>query len=104
MTNRVEMLKTLLAQDPDNALARYGLGMEYARAEEPERALAEFRALIESRPDYAAAYFHGGQALERLGQIEAAGEYYRRGMEAASRVGDLHLRNEMQGALDALGL
>jgi Tfp pilus assembly protein PilF len=102
--NRLEMLKQVLAQDPDNFLARYGLAMEYSNSGDLERAWDEFRGLIAVNPEYAAAYFHGGQALERLGRLEEAGELYRSGIGAATRTGDLHLRNELQTALDALGL
>ena len=102
--NRLEMLKQVLVQDPKNLLARYGLAMEYSKSGDAERAWEEFQNLIAVNPEYAAAYYHGGQALERLGRIEEAGELYRTGIGAATRTGDLHLRNEMQTALDALGL
>jgi tetratricopeptide (TPR) repeat protein len=101
---RLDALRALLEQDPNNLLARYGLAMEFSNSGDFESALAEFRRLIEINPGYAAAYFHGGQALERLGRLEDAAGLYRRGIDAATRSGDLHLRNELQTALDALGI
>ena len=34
----------------------------------------EFRALMTNNPDYAPAYFHGGQTLERMGLLDEARE------------------------------
>jgi tetratricopeptide (TPR) repeat protein len=102
-TPRAEMLKNLLAQDPNNTFARYGLAMEYANAGLLSDAIAEYRRLMEVNPDYTAAYFHCGQALERLGNLEEARAAYQQGIDVATRTGDLHTRSELQGALDLLG-
>ncbi len=62
--------------------------------------MREFRTLIAANPDYHAAYFHGGQTLERMGREDEAREMYGQGVEAATRKGDGHARAEMQAALD----
>jgi tetratricopeptide (TPR) repeat protein len=97
---RIEALQQLLAQDPSNTLARYGLAMEYVRAGELARALHEFEALLASDPAYSAAYFHGGQALAKLGRLEEARDTFRRGVAVTK---DPHARSELQAALDVLG-
>ena len=97
---RIEALQQLLAQDPSNTLARYGLAMEYVRAGELARALPEFEALLASDPAYSAAYFHGGQTLEKLGRLEEARDTFRRGVAVTK---DPHARSELQAALDVLG-
>jgi tetratricopeptide (TPR) repeat protein len=102
MAERVEMLRAILKGDPANRLARYGLAMEYAKADRLDDAVAEYRALIASHPDYAYAYYHGGQTLERLGLGVAARAMYEEGVKAAERSGDSHARNEIQAALDLL--
>ncbi|MGH9613628.1 MAG: tetratricopeptide repeat protein [Bryobacteraceae bacterium] len=103
-TNRIEILKSMVEQDPNNSFARYGLGMEYVNAGHFEDAIAEFRALVAANPDYAAAYYHGGHALEKLGKVEEARELYEKGIEATARTGDGHTRGELQAALDLLPL
>ncbi|MGA7857201.1 MAG: tetratricopeptide repeat protein, partial [Terracidiphilus sp.] len=75
----------------------------YRNANNLEAALAEFRSLLAVNPDYLAAYFHGGQTLEKLGRLDEARAMYREGIAAATRKGDLHTRAEMQAALDILG-
>lgn len=101
--DRIETLRALLRQDPGNRLARYGLAMELAGQGALEESAAEFHALIAAHPDYAYAYFHCGQTLEKLERPEEARGIYRAGIEAARRAGDNHAVSELQGALDLLG-
>ena len=98
----MEILKTMLEQNPQDAFARYGLAMEYANSGQLESAVAEFRAVREFNPNYAAAYFHGGQMLEKLGRVEDARQVYEQGIEVTARTGDQHTRSELQAALDLL--
>jgi tetratricopeptide (TPR) repeat protein len=104
MPDRTEVLKQMLAQDPANAFARYGLAMELVKSGELAGAVTEFRVLLEHNPNYAAAYFHGGQALEKLGEIEQARDFYEKGIEVTHRTGDGHTRSELQAALEMLPL
>jgi tetratricopeptide (TPR) repeat protein len=100
MNDRIEVLKSILAQKPEDRFARYGLAMEYGKAGRHEEAVAEFERLIAEDPGYSYAYFHCGQSLEKLGRVEDARQVYRRGIDAAP---DPHARSELQGALDLLG-
>ncbi len=101
-TNRMEILKNMLAQNPRDSFARYGLAMEFANGGDLEQAIVEYRTLLEHNADYAAAYFHGGQTLEKLGRIDEAREVYRKGIEITTRTGDGHTKSELQAALDML--
>jgi Tfp pilus assembly protein PilF len=98
----MEVLKNMVEQNPRDSFARYGLAMEYTNTGQMESAVAEFRALLEVNPDYAAAYFHGGQVLEKLGRVEEARQTYERGIQVTARTGDQHTRSELQAALDLL--
>ena len=99
---RLEILKSMVEQNPSDSFARYGLAMEYRNGGDLAAAAAEFRALIAAHPDYSAAYYHGGQTLERMGLAGEAREMYLRGIEATTRKGDLHTRDEIQAALDLM--
>jgi Tfp pilus assembly protein PilF len=90
----------MLAASPGNTFARYGLAMEHVNSGQLEAAVSEFETILTTDPSYAAAYFHGGQTLEKLGKMDAAREYYRRGLE---KTRDPHARSELQAALDILG-
>jgi tetratricopeptide (TPR) repeat protein len=98
--SRLSVLKQLLEENPSNTFARYGLAMEHVKAGDLPAAVAEFEALLNADPNYSAAYFHGGQTLEKLGRLDEARGMYRRGM-AATR--DPHALSELQAALDILG-
>jgi Tfp pilus assembly protein PilF len=93
-------LQQLLAQDPGSTFARYGLAMAYVQQGELETAIAEFEALLGHDPSYSAGYYHGGQTFEKLGRLDEARDYYRRGLAV---VRDPHARGELQAALDILG-
>jgi len=99
----LEVLKSLVAQNPNDSFARYGLAMEYGRQGDLEQAVLEYRGLLAVNPAYSAAYFHGGQALANLGRTEDARQLYVQGLEATTRNGDMHTRSEIQAALDMLG-
>ncbi len=90
----------MLAADPANSFARYGLAMEHVKSGDLEGAVQQFDALLERDPNYSAGYFHGGQTLEKLGRFDGARDYYKRGL-AVTR--DPHARGELQAALDILG-
>lgn len=102
MSDRIEALQAMLAQDGANTFARYGLAMEYVKAGRLEDAAQEFQAVISANPAYVAAYYHGGQTLEKLGRIDDARDLYEQGIAAATRSGDHHARAELQAALDIL--
>ncbi|HBY64615.1 MAG TPA: hypothetical protein DEH78_32755 [Solibacterales bacterium] len=101
-TDRIELLKSLLEQDPKNTFARYGIAMEYANRGKLNEAVEAHRALLADNPGYGASYYHCGQALSQLGRYEEAREIYERGIEATTKGGDLHTRGEIQAALDLL--
>jgi tetratricopeptide (TPR) repeat protein len=99
---RLDALNALLAQDPNNSFVRYGLAQALLSAGKLEQAAAAFQELIQRNPDYVAAYYHGGQTLEKLGRVEEARSMYEEGIPACTRTGDLHTKSEIQAALDLL--
>src|SRR5437764_1146420 len=101
--SRLELLQNMVARNPGDSFARYGLAMEWARSGNLEQAVEEYRGLLAVNPNYAAAYYHGGQALAQLGRVDEARTLYREGIEATTRIGDLHTRSEIEAALQMLG-
>ena len=98
--DRIQMLTQFVNENPNDAFARYGLAMEHVRSGDLESAVLEFEAVLAADPNYSAAYYHGGQTLEKLGKLDQARDLYRRGI-AATR--DPHALSELQAALDILG-
>jgi Flp pilus assembly protein TadD len=100
--SRIEVLQEFLAANPADLFARYGLAQEYLTRGQAEQALEQFHELLRANPNYAAAYYHTGRALEQLGRLDEAREIYRQGIEVTGRIGDLHAKSELQAALDLL--
>lgn len=98
------MLNEILAQDPANAFARYGLAMEYANRGEVEASLAEFASLLSQNPDYTAGYFMAAQTLAKAGRNDEARTRLDEGIASAKRTGNQHAEREMQAMLDELEL
>ena len=101
--DRVAMLKELLAENPADAFARYGLAMEYSKIGQCDAALAEFRTIVEKNPDYVPAYQMAGQMLHEAERPDEARQWLQNGLAAARRTGNQHAASEIQGLLDLIG-
>ena len=99
---RVAALKEILAAKPDDAFARYALGLEYSGSGDTAAALAEFQLLLASHPDYTNGYFMAAQTLAAAGRTTEAIARLKNGIESAERSGDRHAVGEMQAMLDEL--
>lgn len=100
--SRIDTLRAMLEQDPANTFASYGLATELKNMGDLEGAVYQFERLLQTNGRYSAAYFHGGQTLEKLGRIAEAKDWYARGLEATVAANDAHAQAEMQAALDQL--
>jgi predicted Zn-dependent protease len=101
--SRVEMLNDILAQNPNDAFARYGLAMEFSNSGDVEKAVAEFGKLLSAHPDYTAGYFMAAQALAKAARNEEAKKMLAEGIVSASRTGNAHAQAEMEAMLAELG-
>ena len=77
--DRIEVLKTLVEQNPADSRTRYMLAMELAKRGDLDDAVSQYRAILAGDADYVAAHYHGSQALARLGRPEQARQPYRLG-------------------------
>lgn len=100
--DKIAMLTEILAQNPFDAFARYGLAMEYAGRGETEASLAEFARLLNDHPDYTAGYFMAAQTLAKAGRNDEAKLRLDEGIASARRTGNQHAQSEMQAMLDEL--
>jgi len=98
--DKIAMLKEILAQNPNDAFARYGLAMEHAAQGDATTALAEFQQLTDIHPDYTAGYQMSAQLLLKAGRTEEARQRLEAGVAAARRIGNQLALNEMSAMLD----
>lgn len=95
-------LREILALDPKNSFARYGIAMELANQGETNAAISEFDTLLATDPDYTAGYFMSAQTLAGAGRKPEAIERLRAGIACAARSGNSHALNEMQTMLSEI--
>jgi cytochrome c-type biogenesis protein CcmH/NrfG len=100
--DKIAALKEILALDPRNSFARYGLAMELASQGDVAAALAEFDTLLANDPDYTAGYFMSAQTMAGAGRKPEAMERLKAGIASAARSGNHHALSEMQAMLDEL--
>ncbi|SRR5258708_5067138 len=100
--DRIALLTEILAGNPADAFARYGLAMEYSNTGKIDEAMREFKTLLEKSPDYTPGYFMAAQTLEKAGRIEEAKRLLVDGISSARRTGNAHAQSEMTAMLDAL--
>lgn len=100
--DKIAALSEILAHNPADSFARYGLAMAYAAENRSEEALKEFQTTTENDPDYVPAYQMSAQTLLKLGQVEAAKTRLTTGLAACQRTGNTHAASEMQAMLDDL--
>ena len=79
--DKIAGLKEILALDPKNSFARYGMAMELASRGETDAALEEFDTLLANDPDYTAGYFMAAQTLATAGRTPEAIERLKAGIE-----------------------
>jgi predicted Zn-dependent protease len=101
--DRIAALNEILAQNPTDSFARYGLAMEYSNQGDFDRSLAEFSTLLKGSPDYTAGYFMAAQTLVRADKAEEAKTMLTDGIASARRTGNSHAQAEMEALLAELG-
>jgi len=97
------MLNEILAQNPGDAFARYGLAMEFSKAGDVPRAMQEFETLLKANPDYTPGYFMAAQTLAQAGRNPEAKSMLADGIASAKRTGNAHAQSEMEAMLSELG-
>lgn len=98
----IDNLETMLRRGQDNALVRYGLGNEYLKLEEFEKAAEHLRKAVEFDPNYSAAWKLLGTALASRRQNAEAIEAYETGIGVAEARGDIQAAKEMRVFLKRL--
>lgn len=95
-TRTIAAFEKLLDGPRDGALLRFGLGQEYLKLGEVERAIGMFEAAVARDPKYSAAWKALGKARAQGGQGELARQAFERGIAVAEAHGDVQAAKEMK--------
>ena len=101
--DKIAALTEILAHNPADSFARYGLAMAYAAEGRTEEAVHEFATITSTNPDYVPAYQMSAQTLLKLGRTDAAKTRLTEGLAACERTGNAHAASEMGAMLEDLG-
>lgn len=103
MTNpRLETFRAMVAKNPNNVLARFGLANEALKENLLDEALENYRAYLAGYDDEGNGWSRLAEVLERKGQVDEAREALRRGIEASHRFGHPSMMAELEERLEAL--
>jgi Tfp pilus assembly protein PilF len=91
----LDNLEAMLARGQDNALVRYGIGAEYLKLNQFDKAAAHLRQAVEKDPKYSAAWKLLGKALADAGHNDEAIKAYEDGIKVAEEKGDKQAAKEM---------
>ena len=103
MPPRLETLRALVAHGTVDPFAHYGLAMELRTQGQLQEAWPVFESLLQSHPDYIAAYAPAADTLVSLGRNQEAQDLLCKGIEQCERKGQSHARDQLQAALAGVG-
>jgi predicted Zn-dependent protease len=101
-SSRLEMMRAMVAKNPSNALARFGLANEALKAQLYEEASEQLRLYLAAHEDEGNGYGRLAEALVQLGKVDEARAALRDGIEASRRFGHPGMVNEFEARLDEL--
>jgi len=98
--SKIEIFTAMLAEQPDNAMIWYGLASEQYKLENWVEAAKSLRQVVSLNRDYTAAYQMLGTVLANSGDLAAAQQVWKDGIQAAGRSGAWKAGQHMQALLD----
>lgn len=102
MSERLEKLQRMLANEPNDTFLLYGIAMEHRKLNDFAAALEYLARVTQLDPGYCYAYHQKGLVHESQGDTDAARIAYREGIQAAIKKGDDHARGEIEAALSMI--
>ena len=100
--SRIEQIRKLLSQSPNDTFLLYSLGMEQLGQAQPREAAATFARVLELDANYLPAYTQAAAAHRQMGDVAAAVQLLRQGKELALRTHDQHAADRISLLLEAM--
>jgi predicted Zn-dependent protease len=100
---RIEPLKKVLAMDPNDEVAWFGLGKAYMEDENFEEAVKALEGCTKVKPTYSAAYYALAQSLHKLGRIDQCRQVCDRGIDVSTKNGDAMVTKNLGLLKQSLG-
>ena len=102
MNERLTKLTQMLEEDPKDTFLLYGIALEHKKLGNNSAAIEFLDRVLAVDPGYCYAYHQKGLTHESTGNLDAARKAYQAGIEAATKKGDAHARDEITAALSMI--
>ena len=99
---RIDNLKRLISEYPNDCFSRHALAMEYLKLGNTEAAVEEMENLLLIDRNHIGTYYHLAKAYEKLAQYPHALEVLENGIKLASSISSENDLREMRAALQQL--
>lgn len=99
---KIEPLKKILAIDPNDDVAWFGLGKAYMDDGNFEEAAKALRQCVTVKPTYSAAYFALAQSLRTLNQLDECRTVISTGIEVSTKNGDAMVTKNLEAMKSSL--
>lgn len=93
---RIEPLKKVLAMDPNDEVAWFGLGKAHMDDGDFEEAAKALRQCVAVKPTYSAAYYALAQSLHKMGRIDECREVSVTGIDVSTKNGDAMVTKNLE--------
>lgn len=97
--SRINMLLSLLANEPNDVFSNYALAIEYAAENDFEKAEKQFLKVLTIDKEYLPCFYQLGQVSEKMNRVEKALDYYKHGLEIAKKQVNNKAINEINEAI-----
>lgn len=99
MNSRLEQLQKMLEAEPYDSFLNYALALEHGKANDIATAIQLINGILERDQNYLGAYYQLGNYYELTGQVSAAIQTYKKGIEIAITQKNRKTQLELQEAL-----
>jgi predicted Zn-dependent protease len=93
---RIEPLKKVLAIDPNDDVAWFGLGKAYMEDGNYEEAAKALQQCITVKSTYSAAYYALAQSLQKMGRTDECRTVCTTGIEVSTKNGDAMVTKNLE--------
>ena len=96
--SRLEQLKAMMADDPDDSFILFAIAKEYEKNGDIKSAINQFELLYKKDPSYIGLYYHLAHLYALNEQADNAFMMYDKGIELAKSSSDFHALSELVNA------
>lgn len=99
---RIEPLKKVLAIDPNDEVAWFGLGKAYMEDSNWQEAVTALQDCIKVKPTYSAAFYALAQSLLKLGRFDECRQVSDEGIAVSTKNGDAMVTKNLEALKSTL--